>query len=193
MKGYKQHLKNIHEGKYNYKCSLREFQTDGKQLYAQHMVKSHKKDVSEKEKKRLVCYKCGKKFPGHQLMKAHLKKTECSTKFKNFQCGDCKKWLKTRASLEQHKKVYHPPGSRRYKCSRCNAELGSSSAFYNHLMHHRGLDVDVITSECCLAWICLVAWFSFVLSLPVINYEPAIFTYSYIRQLIILVRQLIYN
>ena len=43
IKGYKQHLKNIHEGKYNYKCSLCEFKTDGKQLYTQHMVKSHKK------------------------------------------------------------------------------------------------------------------------------------------------------
>ena len=139
MKGYKQHLENIHEGNYNYKCRLCEFKTDGKQLYTHHMVKSHKNDVSEKEKKKLVCHKCGKKFPGYQLMKAHLKKTECSTKFKNFQCRDCKKWLKTRASLEQHRKVYHTPGSRRYKCSRCNAELGSSSALYNHLMHHRGL------------------------------------------------------
>ena len=139
MKGYKQHLKSIHEGKYNYKCSLYEFKTDGKQLYIQHMVKSHNKNVPEK-KKTLVCHKCGKTFPGHQLMKAHLKKTECSTKFKNFQFGDCKKWLKTRASLEQHRMVYHTSGSRRYKCSRCNAQLGSSSALYNHLMCHRGLD-----------------------------------------------------
>ena len=139
MKGYKQHLKNIHKGKYIYKCILSEFKTDGKQIYTQHMVKLHNKNVPETEKKKLVCHKCGKKFPGHQLMKAHLKKTECSTKSKNFQCGDCKKWLKTRASLEEHRKVYHTPGSRRYNCSRCNAELGSSSALYNHLMHHRGL------------------------------------------------------
>ena len=139
-KGYKQHLKNIHEGKYNYNCSLCEFKTDGKQLYAQHMVKSHNKKVPENEKKRLVCPKCWKKFPGHQLMKVHLKKTECSTKFKSFQCGGCKKWLKTRASLEQHRKVYHTLGSRRYKCSRCNAEFGSFSALYNYHIHHRGLD-----------------------------------------------------
>ena len=139
-KGYIQHLKNIHEGQYNYNCSLCEFKTDGKQLYAQHMVKSHNKKVPEKEKKKLVCHKCGKKFPGHQLMKAHLKKTECSTKFKNFSVETARKCLKTRANLEQHMKVYHTPGSRRYKCSRCNAELGSSSALYNHLMCHSGLD-----------------------------------------------------
>ena len=64
IKGYKQHLKNIHEGKYNYKCSLCEFKTDGKQLYTQYMVKSHNKNVPEKERKKLVCHKCGKKFPG---------------------------------------------------------------------------------------------------------------------------------
>ena len=139
----KQHVDNIHKKKFRYVCRDCPYGSDSRDYYLTHRVKKHGVRITSSKTKKAViftCPKCKKIFMGPSLLKRHTLRDLCMTR-KRYQCRICLRMYKTQAYLDNHVQQLHTEGAKTWVCSKCQKVCNSQSAFHNHQLWHKGLDV----------------------------------------------------
>ena len=76
-----------------------------------------------------------------QLLQKHLYSVKCNLE-KNFQCDICKKWVKTKESLDDHTSKYHDDTSvlLDFPYEQCDQKCGTKQSLKRHVEWHKDVE-----------------------------------------------------
>ena len=126
-----EHVRTVHEKKYNYWCEGCQYGTQSKLSYEEHLGQNHPEQVTQEYK----CSLCSKVCKGPISLKRHMQFRLCTMK-KKFQCDVCKKFYKTTAGLNLHKETEHGNKANRPVCQQCGKFFASQGNLKTHLDWH---------------------------------------------------------
>lgn len=95
-----------------------------------------------KQKKRPICYLCGRDFTNVSNLRRHLNTLHLERKQK-FKCFKCEEVFTDKRTLNNHQRCSHREAQSVFICDFCGTEKPSSSALVEHFEIHQKLDIDI--------------------------------------------------
>ena len=132
----KQHIRTVHDKKYNFNCKKCSYGTDNQDCLTSHRIRKHKEKFVTKSGKKVQfkCTLCYKVFDAPHLLRKHQRTVECTAE-KTIPCPDCKKLFKTQQGMNYHKEQQHQ--GKKSPCPTCGKMVAEKS-MPNHMKIHSG-------------------------------------------------------
>ena len=142
------HVLKIHEKKFDYECSKcnKKFCVKGQLSF--HMKKSHASNG--KEKQLFCCEYCSKQFKTLPRLKGHINMVHL--KIKNFPCEQCDKSFFRKYNLQEHSRIEHSDGIKKFLCADCgNCYLTSQKLHLHNKTVHGSKNFECDKCHKCFA------------------------------------------